>query len=62
MEERTDFLNIRAGHISFWKWVKDVMRTDVFLFWNLRDIRPYLRIPYFIKKYFVVKKQTKCEK
>lgn len=52
MEERSDFLNVLEGSISLWYWLRDVFSTDVFLFWNRKDIKPLLRVPYFIKKYF----------
>lgn len=52
MEERSDFLNVLDGSISLWHWIRDVFSTDVFLFWNRKDIKPILRIPYFIKRYF----------
>ncbi len=52
MEERSDFLNVLDGSISLWLWLRDVFSTNVFLFWNRKDIKPLLRVPYFIKKYF----------
>lgn len=52
MEERSDFLNVLDGSISLWHWLRDVFSTNVFLFWNRKDIKPLLRVPYFIKKYF----------
>ena len=52
MEERSDFLNVLDGSISLWHWIRDVFSTDVFLFWNRKDIKPILRMPYLIKRYF----------
>ena len=52
MEERSDFLNVLDVSISLWHWLRDVFSTNVFLFWNRKDIKPLLRVPYFIKKYF----------
>lgn len=50
MEERTDLLNVLDGTFTLSSWLKDVRKTDVFLFWNSKDIRPMIRIPAFIKK------------
>lgn len=50
MEERSDFLNVLDKNISLWSWIKDLFSTNVFLFWNKKDIRPLIRVPYFIKK------------
>lgn len=52
MEERTDILNLLDHSITAKQWFRDIIKTDVFLWWNLRDPRPILRIPYFLKKYF----------
>ena len=52
MEERTDVLNVFDGSMTLCAWLKDLFTTDVFLWWNCRDPRPMLRLPYFIKKHF----------
>lgn len=56
MEERTDLLNMLHKSISVYQWIKDILRTDVFLWNNLRDPRPMLRIPESIKRLFRIKK------
>lgn len=53
MEERSYILNLTQKRMSLWRWFKDVLSTDVFLFFNWKDLRPYLRIPHFIKRYFI---------
>lgn len=53
MEERSDLLNVLDGTISISSWLRDLVRTDVLLFWNWKDIRPLIRIPAFMKKIFV---------
>lgn len=53
MEERSYILNLTQKRMSLWHWLKDVLSTDVFLFFNWKDLRPYLRIPHFIKRYFI---------
>ncbi len=55
MEERSYILNLLQKRISLWHWLKDVASTDVFLWFNWKDIKPYIRIPHFIKKFFVKK-------
>lgn len=50
MEERSDILNVYEKRITAWHWLKDVMRTNVFLWSNLRDPKPLLRVPHLIKK------------
>lgn len=52
MEERTDFLNVLDKTFSLSSWLRDVLNTNVFLFWNRKDIGPMIRIPYFVKKIF----------
>lgn len=52
MEERTDFLNVLDKTMTFRAWFKDFIHTDVYLFWNKKDVRPLIRIPYFMKKIF----------
>ena len=52
MEERSYILNLT---MSFWRWLKDVLSTDVFLWFNRKDMKPYIRVPHFIKKHFVNK-------
>lgn len=57
MEERTDILNVLDGSVSSIKWVKDLFRTNSFLWWNWKDPIPLIRIPSFIKN-----KLSKCFK
>ena len=52
MEERSDILNVLDHTISPWRWIKDIISTDTFLWWNRRDPYPMLRCPNIIKKYF----------
>lgn len=52
MEERSYILNLTQMRISLWRWLKDVLSTDVFLWFNRKDMKPYIRIPHFIKKHF----------
>lgn len=52
MDERTDLLNVLNGNIPLLKWLKDVFRTDAFLFWNRKDPAPYFRIPAGIRQKF----------
>ncbi len=52
MEERTDLLNVLNGDMPLLKWLKDVLRTDTFLFWNRRDPAPYFRIPAGVRQKF----------
>lgn len=52
MEERSDILNAIETQISWWQWLKDVMHTDCFLWWNWNDLRPMLRVPATIKRMF----------
>lgn len=52
MEERTDILNILDRTLPLGKWLNDLIRTNTFLWWNWKDPKPMLRIPYFIKKLF----------
>lgn len=42
MEERTDILNVLDGTMSMRNWLKDVFRTNSFLWWNRKDMRPFL--------------------
>lgn len=55
MEERSYFLKLLKKQISTWCWLKDVASTDIFLWFNWKDIKPYIRVPNFIKKFFVRK-------
>ncbi len=52
MEERSYILNLTQKRMTVWHWFKDVLSTDVFLWFNRRDLRPYIRIPHFVKKLF----------
>lgn len=52
MEERSYILNLTQKRMSLWRWFKDVLSTDVFLWFNRRDLRPYIRVPHFVKKLF----------
>ena len=58
MDERTDFLNVKWGHISFLRWIKDFLRSDILLFWNRKDPKPYFRIPAMAK--LLVEKAGRC--
>lgn len=49
MEERSDFLNVLDKSINIWRWLKDVVTTDTFLWWNRRDPMPMLR--HYLKKF-----------
>lgn len=55
MEERSYILNLTQKRMSFWHWLKDVLSTDVFLWFNRKDMRPYIRVPHFIKKFFLTR-------
>lgn len=55
MEERSDILNVKQKRISLSQWLKDVCKTDVFLFSNRKDIGPMIRVPHFIKHLLRVK-------
>lgn len=52
MEERSYILNLTQKRMSPWHWLKAVLSTDVFLWFNRRDLRPYIRVPHFVKKLF----------
>ncbi len=52
MEERSDILNVLDHTITPWRWFKDIISTDTFLWWNRRDPYPMLRLPNTIKNYF----------
>ena len=52
MEERSYILNLTQKRMTVWHWFKDVLSTDVFLWLNRRDLRPYIRVPHFVKKLF----------
>lgn len=56
MEERSDFLNVLNKSVKMHLWLVDLMKTDVFMFFNRKDIRPLLRVPYFVKKHILKKK------
>lgn len=49
MEERSDLLNVIEHNISAIRWLRDLLTTNVFLWWNWKDPKPMLRIPHFIK-------------
>lgn len=49
MEERTDILNVLDRSMGLFKWLNDVIKTDVFLWWNWKDPKPMLRIPHFLR-------------
>lgn len=55
MEERSYILNLTQKRMSFWHWFKDVLSTDVFLWFNRKDMKPYIRVPHFIKKFFLTR-------
>lgn len=50
MEERTDLLNPLRGNIKWGEWLRDLSRTQTFLWWNWRDPRPMIRVPHIKKK------------
>lgn len=52
MEERSDLLNVLDHTITPFQWIKDIMSTDTFLWWNIRDSKPMIRIPASIKRLF----------
>lgn len=52
MEERSDILHMLKGELSLLRWLKDVLSCHVFLTYQFRDVKPVLRVPYFIKKIF----------
>lgn len=52
MEERSDILNVIEHEISPIRWIKDILSTDTFLWWNRRDPKPMIRIPSSIKRLF----------
>lgn len=52
MEERTDLLNVLDKSISPFRWLRDLVSTDTFLWWNRHDPKIILRVPYGIKKLF----------
>lgn len=56
MEERTDLLNMLDKSISACQWIKDFLQTDVFLWNNLRDPRPMLRIPESVKRFLKLRR------
>ena len=43
-----DIHNILEHNISIFQWIKDLFRTDSFLVFNKRDIKPYLYTLYII--------------
>ena len=52
MEERVDVLNVKAGRITLLRWLRDVCRTNVFLYSNWRDPGPMLRVPHTVARLF----------
>lgn len=42
MEERTDMLNVFDRTIPLFKWLKDFFTCDTFLWWNKKDMRPFI--------------------
>ena len=51
MEERSDVLHVTHGDISWGRWLRDVGRTDTFLFSNRKDPGPMLRVPHIVRKH-----------
>lgn len=49
MEERSDILNVLDKTISLQKWLKDVIKTNTFLWWNWHDPMP--TVYYYLKKF-----------
>lgn len=56
MEERSDFLHVRNKDVTMAQWIKDVLRTDVFLTFNKHDISPIIRVPQIIKNHLYIRK------
>ena len=60
-----DIHNIWEHNISVFQWIKDLLRTDSFLVFNKKDIKPYLYTLYIImrqayRKFFLyIKKKSK---
>ena len=52
MEEQFYVLNLLQKKISLWSWLKNTLTSDVFLYFNKKDIGPNLRIPPFVKRWF----------
>lgn len=42
MMETTDIRHVLNGDISFYSWIKDLIKTRALLFFNIRDIKPFL--------------------
>ncbi|MDE6393224.1 MAG: ATP-grasp domain-containing protein [Muribaculaceae bacterium] len=52
MEERSDMLHMLEHSISPSRWFRDFIKTNVYLWWNWKDPRPMMRVPYFIKRLY----------
>lgn len=52
MEERSDFLNVLEHKLTLWLWIKNLFQTDTFLWMNWKDLRPLVRIPFILKRFF----------
>ena len=45
MPEFPDFLCfVKSGKISFFKWIKDVLKTNTFMVFNISDVSPFMYI------------------
>ena len=54
MREFSDIMiPIKYGY-SYWKWIKDFLNVDCFLYWNRKDLLPYW--------YFLFDKVIRCIK
>lgn len=45
MQERADLHNVLDKTITALQWLKDIWRTDTFLWWNSMDPKPMFRVP-----------------
>lgn len=50
MEERTDILNVLDKTVPIKAWIKDLLKTNTFLWWNWKDPKPMFRIPHIVKR------------
>ena len=40
MNELTDICHVKHGTLSFFQWLRDVLKTKDFAFYNPKDMRP----------------------
>ena len=52
MPEVTDFSFVKNGELSFWSWLKDLLRTRKFMEFDYKDIKPfvYLCFNHFMRR------------